>query len=86
MRKILFPVAFAALILAGVAATPAYADCAEDIEKLEKRLLLVGDQVAWRNSVLSFIVVAKDALEKGKKKKCAKMVKKADKLMSKFDM
>ncbi len=85
MRNILLPVAAAALILSSVAATPAQADCAEDIEKLEKRFLMVGDGIPWRSSVLSFIVVAKDALEKGKKIKCGKMVKKADKLLAKFD-
>lgn len=84
MRKILLPVAAAALILSSVAATPAQADCAADIKKLEERMMTANESKPYFQNALGKIARAKDHLAKGKKGKCAKSVEKADKLLAKF--
>ena len=56
--------------------TPAYADCAADIKKAEARLASNAGQ-SGRQLILQHLIMAKEKLVKGKKKGCAKQVKKA---------
>ena len=81
MRKILLPVAAAVLILSSVAATPAHADCAADLDKLDRRMWIVPDNSQLQLGMESLIAFAKKHLEKGREKKCKKIVKKVDKIL-----
>ena len=86
MRHVLLTVVVVSLIAFGGAAGPAYADCPGDIQAVEERL----ESLTGRKKQMSFAVEAvNDLLDKakaawsaGKRKKCKKLVRKAN---EKFD-
>ena len=81
MRKLTVYIIGAALVSLSFMTTPAYADCAAEIEKLEVRISVLGTMGSLRQNIENKIIKAKKFLEKGKKKKCLKLAKKAGNLM-----
>lgn len=86
MKKRSLAVAGGLFLLAGLAATPAYADCAEDIKELEQRLSLLQQTTRGTNkdNAERLMAEAKQALADGKKKMCAKKVKAANRQADKI--
>lgn len=80
MNKRILAVAGGLFMLLGLAATPAYADCATDIKELEQRLSTMQQttRAAHKDNAERLMAEAKQALADGKKKKCAKKVKAAN--------
>ena len=83
MRKSTAFIIGAALVSVSFMATPAYADCAADINKAQERLDRAKGQKIGRFKIQMTLDRAKEALEKGNKEKCAERVKKANKKMDK---
>jgi len=78
MNRKLTAAVFAAIFALGLAARPAYADCAADIKKLEDRLQAMDSRDQQTARIRGFIEKAKELNAKGKKKGCAKQAKLAD--------
>jgi hypothetical protein len=87
MRKLPLAIAGGLLLLFGLAATPAYANCAEKIKAAEQRLASApadGRAKAKVHNVQKNIDEAKKALEEGKMKKCEKRMELVDKDLANF--
>ena len=68
-----------------VGATPAHADCAEELEKLEKRMWMVPDNSQLQLGMESLIGKAREHLELGRVKKCKKITKKVDEVLTRHE-
>ena len=81
MRKLTVYIIGAALVSLSFMTTQAYAkeSCAEGIKKLEDRNEILKG--GMKSTIDSFIYEAKTALKEGKKKKCKKKVKIANKIL-----
>ena len=79
MRKTIIVAAFVAFGFSGLASTPAMADCAADIERIQEELKGPNPNVksgAWTGAK-KMLKKAKAARADGDDKKCEKLLKKA---------
>lgn len=75
--------AMAAAVVVSLASTAALADCAADVKDIEKRTTYLDARLGeLAGSIEKLVGKAKEALAEGKKKKCAKIVKKAQGLLA----
>ena len=83
MRKLTTYIIGAALVSLSFMTTPAYADCAADLERLQINVETLGPRSGVRQKVEGWIYKARQKLKKGNEKGCAKLVKKGEKKMKK---
>lgn len=86
MRKLPLAIAGGFLLLFGLAAMPAFADCANDIKALEQKLSSLQEEGRGHKKANAerLIAEAKKALAEGKMEMCQKKVENATKLAEKI--